>query len=99
MSPARKLDPVEISAKLESLPDWSEKDGKLRRELSFPDFGSAFGFMTEVALFAEATGHHPEWYNVYNRVTVDLSTHDVGGISDLDFAMADKIDAVARRFR
>ncbi|MFK8040834.1 4a-hydroxytetrahydrobiopterin dehydratase [Congregibacter sp.] len=64
------------------------EDGKLEKEFKFDDFNAAWGFMSRVALFAERTDHHPEWFNVYNRVRVELTTHDVGGISDKDFALA-----------
>ena len=91
----RKLTDSEIQAKLQARPHWSLVNGKLHRSLQFADFVAAFGFMTQTALVAEAMNHHPEWFNVYNRVTVDLTTHDVAGISDKDFALAEKIDAIA----
>ncbi|SBO42489.1 4a-hydroxytetrahydrobiopterin dehydratase [Cyanobium sp. NIES-981] len=78
-----------------ALPDWQLVEGKLRRELRFTDFVAAFGFMTQVALVAEAMGHHPEWSNVWNRVVVTLTTHDTGGLSDLDLELARRIDALA----
>ncbi len=92
MTEHRKLDESEINDRLKKTPGWQLVDGKLHRELRFPDFASAFGFMTKIALAAEAADHHPEWFNVYNRVVVDLSTHDVGGISEKDFALAGVID-------
>ncbi len=92
----RKLDDQEIAERLVALENWSLHQGKLRRELRFADFNQAFGFMTRVALIAEALGHHPEWSNVWNRVDIELSTHDVGGISDKDFDLARRIDQVAR---
>ena len=67
---------------------WSIEDGKLHREFSFPDFVTAFAFMAKVALLAERASHHPEWFNVYNKVVVDLTTHDAGGISRKDFDLA-----------
>ncbi len=67
---------------------WSIEDGKLHREFSFPDFVTAFAFMAKVALLAERANHHPEWFNVYNKVVVDLTTHDAGGISSKDFDLA-----------
>jgi len=94
MTVPKKLDDTEISEALLALPRWALREGKLRRELGFEDFVEAFGFMSRVALLAERLGHHPEWFNVYNRVTIDLNTHDVGGISDLDFEMARLIDAL-----
>ena len=79
---------AELRSALEELPGWSVVDGKLHREFRFADFNQAFGFMTRVALVAEQRNHHPEWSNVWNRVVVDLTTHDAGGItaSDVDLA-------------
>ena len=90
-----KLTESEIAARLAALPAWSLRGGKLCRELRFADFNQAFGFMTRVALHAEALGHHPDWSNVWNRVAIELSTHDVGGISTKDFELAALIDGVA----
>ena len=87
-----KLPPEEIEHRLGELDGWSVEDGKLHRDLRFGDFVAAFGFMTRLALVAEAMGHHPEWSNVYNRVSIDLSTHDAGGISRLDFELAAKVN-------
>ena len=75
---------------------WSLVEGKLHKAFTFQDFVQAFGFMTSGALVAESMNHHPEWCNVYNRVTVDLSTHDADGITDLDFALARRLDELAR---
>ncbi len=83
-----RLPDVEVAARLVGLPGWTLQAGKLRRELQFPDFVAAFGFMTRVALIAEAMNHHPEWSNVYGRVVIDLTTHDAGGISERDFTLA-----------
>lgn len=91
----RKLSDTEIQTALTSRPGWTVVEGKLHREYKFPDFVQAFGFMTSVALAAEAMNHHPEWFNVYSTVRVDLSTHDVGGISQFDFDLAEKMDALA----
>jgi 4a-hydroxytetrahydrobiopterin dehydratase len=74
------------------LPDWRLENGKLHRDLRFSDFNAAFGFMARVALVAETLGHHPEWSNVWNKVTIDLTTHDVGGLSDLDVTFAQRIN-------
>jgi 4a-hydroxytetrahydrobiopterin dehydratase len=82
---------------LRELPGWSIANGKLHREYQFADFIHAFAFMTGCALAAEAMGHHPEWFNVYNRVTVDLTTHDAGGIGAKDLALAGKMDALYSR--
>jgi len=87
-----KLSPDEISAKLTNLSGWKLQDSKLHREFKFADFVEAFGFMSRVALLAETAGHHPEWFNVYNTVKIDLATHDVGGISEADFELAEKIN-------
>ena len=92
---ADKLTEQEIADRLADRPAWEVVDGKLHRELRFDDFVTAFGFMASVAIVAEKMNHHPEWANVYNRVTVDLSTHDAGGITALDFELAERIDALA----
>jgi 4a-hydroxytetrahydrobiopterin dehydratase len=78
------------------LSSWRLMNGKLHRELRFTDFNQAFGFMTRVALAAEQLGHHPEWSNVWNRVTIDLVTHDTGGLSNLDALLARRIDDLER---
>lgn len=88
------LTPAEIDALATTLPAWQLVAGKLHRQFSFVDFSEAFGFMARVALAAEALGHHPEWSNVWNRVTIDLITHDSGGLSNLDVALARQIDAL-----
>jgi 4a-hydroxytetrahydrobiopterin dehydratase len=85
----------EVAARLADAPAWSLVDGKLHRELRFSDFTTAFGFMASVALVAEKMDHHPEWSNVWATVVIDLSTHDAGGISELDFQLAAKIDTLA----
>ena len=73
---------------LTALPNWREEDGKLCLSLRFKDFSAAWGFMSQVALLAERLNHHPEWFNVYNRVDVALVTHDAGGITDKDVTLA-----------
>ena len=88
------LTPGEIEQLEQQLSGWSLVDGKLHRELVFSDFNAAFGFMTRVALIAEAMGHHPEWSNVWNRVAIDLTTHDTGGLSNLDQQLAQRINAL-----
>ena len=91
-----RLTDDEITAALTGLPGWAldaERTG-ITRSLKFTDFVEAFGFMTKVALLAEKADHHPEWSNVYNRVEVRLSTHDCGGLSKRDMALAGKIDAL-----
>ena len=91
------LGAAEITSRLSALPGWSIAGGKLHRELIFPDFAQAFAFMGEVARDAEALQHHPEWCNVYNRVVIDLTTHDAGGITSLDFDLAGRAEEHARR--
>jgi|TARA_B110000902_G_scaffold260620_1_gene333922 4a-hydroxytetrahydrobiopterin dehydratase len=70
---------------------WSIKNGKLHREFKFSDFVSAFGFMTKVAILAERANHHPEWSNVYNKVVINLTTHEAGGISKRDYELATEV--------
>ena len=91
---AEKLSPEDIEKRLESLTHWSLVSNKLHRELTFEDFAEAFAFMGRVAVVAEELHHHPEWFNVWNRVVIDLATHDVGGISNYDFELAERIDAL-----
>jgi len=85
----------QISSLTIDLPQWSLVNGKLHRELHFADFNEAFGFMCRVALIAETIGHHPEWSNVWNTVVIELTTHDTGGLSSLDLALALRIEALA----
>jgi 4a-hydroxytetrahydrobiopterin dehydratase len=92
--PAKKLTDAEISALLPKAKGWSVVNGKLHREFASKDFVTAFGNMTRVALVAESMNHHPEWFNVWNKVVIDLSTHSVKGISDYDFALAEKINEI-----
>jgi 4a-hydroxytetrahydrobiopterin dehydratase len=96
MSTLKPLSADELSAALLQLNGWSIENGKLHRKFQFGSFVEAFGFMTSVALVAESMGHHPEWFNVYNRVTIDLTTHDAGGITKLDIDLAKKADELAR---
>jgi 4a-hydroxytetrahydrobiopterin dehydratase len=90
----RLLRTEELAALPAELPAWTITGGKLRRECTFPDFTRAFGFMASVALIAESMDHHPEWSNVYNRVTIMLQTHSLGGISTLDVEFARRVDAL-----
>jgi 4a-hydroxytetrahydrobiopterin dehydratase len=85
----------EIQEGLAELGSWAIVDGKLHREYRFRDFVQAFGFMTQAALLAERAAHHPEWFNVYNRVVVDLTTHEAGGITQKDLALAHEMEQVA----
>ena len=92
MAAAQLLSTAQIAAIAEDLPGWSLLDGKLHRAFSFADFSEAFGFMSRVALAAEVLGHHPEWSNVWNLVTINLTTHDMGGLSTLDAELARRIN-------
>ncbi len=90
----RKLSEAEVQGALSSLQGWSIAGGKLHREFKFKDFKQAFSFMTGAALIAESLDHHPDWSNVYNRVTIDLVTHDLGGISTFDLEFAKRIESL-----
>lgn len=89
-----KLSPAEIERRLDALQDWVIDHQKLYRLFTFDNFVDAFGFMARVALLAEAMDHHPEWTNVYNRVEIHLTSHDVGGISERDFILAERINSL-----
>ena len=71
---------------------WSIKNNKLHQNLTFKNFIEAFGFMSKIALHAEKLNHHPEWFNVYNKLTIDLTTHEAGGITERDFKLAELIN-------
>ena len=92
MGKPTRLSDEQVTEGLGGLSGWNLADGKLHREFKFGDFVEAFGFMSRVALVAERMNHHPEWFNVYNRVVVDLRTHDCNGISERDFELAGTID-------
>lgn len=92
---ADRLSGDSIQTSLKSLRGWSLNDDKLHREFRFPNFVEAFGFMTSVAIEAEKMNHHPEWFNVYNKVIVDLTTHEAGGITELDVALAKRMNELA----
>lgn len=89
-----KLSPAEIDERLAKLPEWVVDKQKLYRQFEFGNFVEAFGFMSRVALLAEAMDHHPEWSNVYKRVDIHLTSHDVAGISARDFTLATRIDGL-----
>lgn len=96
------LDSEEIAARLDELNDagdrqqpWTIEAGKLHTTFRFADFVEAFSFMTAIALVAERLNHHPEWFNVYNQVRVDLTTHDAGGLTELDFELASAMNGWA----
>jgi 4a-hydroxytetrahydrobiopterin dehydratase len=88
----KKLSEAEIIAALEKLGGWSLSHGKLHKKFSFKNFVEAFGFMSRTALIAERLNHHPEWSNVYSTVIIDLTTHDVGGISTRDVEFAAEVE-------
>ena len=82
----------ELNANLEQKQQWQIVNGKLAKQFKFKSFIRAFGWMAQVAMWAEKLNHHPEWFNVYNKVEVSLTTHDVAGISELDFKLAAKME-------
>ncbi|MEM6800665.1 MAG: 4a-hydroxytetrahydrobiopterin dehydratase [Bacteroidota bacterium] len=84
----------EADSKLSHLPGWTFKDSGIEKGFEFSNFIEAFGFMSQVAILAEKQNHHPEWFNVYNKVNIRLSTHDAGGLTDLDFALAEQIEGI-----
>ena len=90
-----KLNQEEIGEKLKSIhQSWTQEGDFLKRDFIFDNFVLAFGFMTSVAIEADNADHHPNWQNVYNKVSISLSTHDVGGLTDQDFSLASKIDGL-----
>lgn len=91
-----QLPPDSVEKELKSLAGWTlRSDGKaIQKSLKFKDFNAAWGFMNRIALLAEKTDHHPEWFNVYNRVDITLTTHDAGGISERDIKMAKAINVI-----
>jgi 4a-hydroxytetrahydrobiopterin dehydratase len=92
-----KLTDSEIDAGLANLTGWKVQNAKLHREYKFADFAHAFGFMATAAPTIEKNDHHPEWANVYNRVTVDLTTHDAGGITQKDLDLAKLLEGIAKQ--
>jgi 4a-hydroxytetrahydrobiopterin dehydratase len=93
----KKLTDAEIAAAIAPLAGWSVKAGKLHRDYKFADFPHAFGFMATAAPSIEKMEHHPEWSNVYNRVAVDLTTHDAGGITQKDVDLAKLLESIAKK--
>jgi 4a-hydroxytetrahydrobiopterin dehydratase len=89
-----KLTTAELDKEMGALPGWELAAGKLHREFEFEDFSSAFAFMTRAALVSERLDHHPDWFNSYNRVSIDLSTHSAGGITALDVKWARAVSAL-----
>ncbi len=92
----QKLSEQDIKRQVAELESWKVVAGKVNKTFEFKDFVQAFGFMTKVAMEAEKMNHHPEWFNVYNKVKIDLMTHDVGGISNYDIKLAKIIDRIAK---
>lgn len=95
MKRSAKLSAKDVDARLSMLPGWKRAKGKLHRTFTFADFSEAFAFMARAALAAEKLNHHPDWSNVWNRVAVDLETHDAGGITKLDFRLATEMNRIA----
>ena len=90
-----RLSSEKISEELKNLPGWSLKDEKLHKEFEFESFNQAFGFMTRAAMEIEKMNHHPEWFNVYNKISVDLMTHDAGGITENDIQLAKILNSLS----
>lgn len=90
----QKFSPAEIQSALNERDGWELRDGRICKTFHFPSFVEAFAFMSAVALTAEKLNHHPDWSNAYNTVTIELTTHDVGGLSAKDFELAARIDAL-----
>ncbi|TLX81348.1 MAG: 4a-hydroxytetrahydrobiopterin dehydratase [Thaumarchaeota archaeon] len=90
-----KLSDEQIRKELGNLPGWSVVNGKLHKEFTFKDFIEAFGFMTTAALHIEKMNHHPEWFNVYNKLKIDLVTHDAGGITQNDINLARTLNSLS----
>lgn len=91
----KKLTEAEVAEHMKALPGWELGEDRISRTFRFKDFVEAFGFMASVALVAEQMNHHPEWKNVWATVDVELSTHDAGGLTELDMKMAAKMDALS----
>lgn len=92
---AELLSAEEVAARLESVPGWGLDGSKLHRSFRFADFRRAFAFMSGAALAAERLNHHPEWFNVWSKVDVHLNTHEAGGITELDFQLAQAMNELA----
>ena len=92
----KTYDEQEAAGKRKSMEGWQFREKGIEKTYQFDNFVTAFGFMTRAAILAEKANHHPEWFNVYNRVEVRLSTHDAGGLTDYDFDLAKQFDAVAQ---
>ena len=90
-----QLSKEDIDEELKDLPGWSVVNEKLHKEFQFENFNQAFGFMTRAAMEIEKMNHHPEWFNVYNRITIELTTHDAGGITKNDVNLAKILNSLA----
>ena len=90
-----KMSESEIAENLAKISGWELRDAKLYKKFQFKNFIEAFGFMAQVALYAEKADHHPDWMNVYNCVEVNLNTHDAGGVTEKDFKLAKVMDSLA----
>jgi len=95
----RKLSREEVRKQLKDLVSWKMTSGKLHREISFKSFEDAVAFLMRASLEISKLDHHPEWFNVYNKIKIDLVTHDVDGISQYDFILANKLDEIARTMK
>ena len=91
-----RLSDEQIKTELAGLSGWSVVNGKLHKDFVFDDFVEAFGFMTRAAIHIEKMNHHPEWFNVYNKISVDLTTHDAGGITQNDIALARTLNSLKK---
>ena len=89
-----KIPSNEIKNALKNMEGWSVVEGKLHKEFKFDDFNEAFGFMTRAAMHIEKMNHHPEWFNVYNKLIIDLTTHDAGGITENDIKLAKTLNSL-----
>jgi 4a-hydroxytetrahydrobiopterin dehydratase len=89
------LQPDDLTQRLNELPGWDHEGDAITRTFTFPDFATAFGFMASAAIVADKLNHHPEWSNVYNRVVVRLTTHDAGGLTELDVQLAARMSELA----
>ncbi len=90
-----RLPQTDIDEELKNLPGWSVVNEKLHKEFQFDSFNQAFGFMTRAAMEIEKMNHHPEWFNVYNKITIELTTHDAGGITKNDVNLAKILNSLA----
>jgi 4a-hydroxytetrahydrobiopterin dehydratase len=95
MGEPKQLSDQELATALKPLSGWTVASGKLHKEFKFKDFVQAFGFMSSVALIAEGMNHHPDWSNVYNKVVIDLKTHDLGGITSFDVEFAARVEKLS----